>query len=126
MKTTASAPPIPPSRENAQLASWFVETVYIQLREFQATLEEDEYIRTYIVLSNGERIWPNLVTYHNPDAVKIIGVDDAGIETRLFTHKSNVQFVMKKHEKVKGEDDEEERQQGRKIGFHTAEGEYST
>lgn len=126
MKSTVSAPPIPGSLADAQLASSLVERVYTQLREFHDTLEEDEYIRTYIVLSNGERIWPNLVTYHNPDALKIIGVDDAGLETRLFTHKSNVQFVMKKHEKVKGEDDEEEHQQGRKIGFHTAEGEYST
>lgn len=128
MKTTVSAPdiPFPSAIDDAQLASWFVTTVYTQLREFTDSLEEDEFIRTYIVLANGERIWPNMVVYHNPDAIKVIGTDDTGVVTRLITHKSNAQFVMKKYKREEGEEEAEDQQQGRKIGFHTARGEYST
>ena len=86
------------SSENpvSDLAEAFVALIQKQMKKLADELADGQTVEAIVPLANGGRINASWFGYHNPDMVKITGVDADGNDVCLLAHKNTVQVMLRK------------------------------
>jgi hypothetical protein len=84
----------------SELADAYVALIQKQMKHLSEELGEGMSIDAFVPVPGGGQIHVTWFGFHNPDMIKITGLDADGNDVCLLAHKSTLQVILKKVNQV--------------------------
>ena len=85
-----------PENPVSESADAYVALIQKQMKRLSEELAEGQEIEAIVPLANGTQVHVTAFGYHNPDMIKLLGIDADGHDVCLLAHKNTLQVVLRR------------------------------
>ena len=85
-----------PENTASELADACIALIQQQMVRLSEEMAEGQEIEAIVPLADGGRILVTCFGFHNPDLIKITGIDGEGNDVCLMAHKNTLQVVLRR------------------------------